>query len=228
MAENVLDTAAELLAGHYGKTPAVGPVGEWTTLVRVVLLSGRKLKKGADWSWLDESALRSAEEAAACRGESLEAELDSAGIPSTKVACLQALAKWWMKRIGEERSSVDQWVSSRDRWRDELRRLPGVNWELADRILLFVGGVATMPLDRGTMRIAARHGWVETIAEYEEWQSFFIRGLTDAGVDLAEFSQSMTRIGRDFCGKIPKCDECPLKSLLPMSGPLPIDGSESD
>lgn len=228
MGESVLNAAADLLAEYYGSIPPVGPSGEWTTLVRVVLASGRKLQKSIDWDWIDDTVLRSADETAAGRRDSLGTELESTGYAANKAASLLALAQWWLRRIGPGSSTVDEWNARRDRWCEELRELPGVNWELADRILLFVGGVTAIPLDRGTMRVAARHGWVETTADYDEWQSFFVRGLFDAGIDIATFSQAMSRIGRDFCGKVPRCDACPLRSLLPPGGPNPIDGTEGD
>lgn len=224
MPQSMLKATADLLADNDDALQPVGPIGDWTTLVRVVLLSARTKQKPADWSWLQESSLRSAEATATCQRTSLESELDSAGYLPKKAAGLLALAGWWQKRIGNADSRAEQWATHRDRWRDELRQLSGVNWELADRILLFAGGVNVMPLDWGTMRIAARHGWVDPTAEYDEWQSFFVRGLHDANVDVGLFSQRVARTGAAYCGKVAKCDECPLRSLLPAGGPLPLDG----
>lgn len=228
MPESVLQAVADRLADDGNASEPVGPLGDWTTLVRVVLLMGRTKKQTADWSWLEDTALRSAEETMACPRASLEAELESAGHAPNRAACLPALARWWQSRFGNGDAPTDQWATFRDRWREELRRLKGVNWELADRILLHVGGASVMPLDRGTMRIAVRHGWIDPAAEYDEWQSYFIRGLHDANLNPGQFSLRMARVGAAYCGKVPKCDDCPLRLLLPAGGPIPIDGSESE
>lgn len=166
--------------------------------------------------------MNSAEEALAASVDCLEDKRVSA----RTMIVLQSLAKWWIQRIGRN-APPGIWSERQSSWQEELRRLSGVNWELADQILLFVGGVPVYPLDRGSMRIAARHGWVDTSAEYEEWQGLFIRVARDGGIDLAELSLGMARVGREFCGSAPKCEECPLRPLLPASGPMAI-GDTSD
>ncbi len=99
-----------------------------------------------------------------------------------------------------------------------------MSWELADRILLFAGALPVYPLDRASLRIAARHGWMDITAEYEEWQTFFAHGNRDGEIELAQLSLWMARIGREFCGSRTDCDACPLHSLLPARGPVPLDG----
>ncbi len=223
MADGISGTAAELLQRHYGRPPPAMPRGEWLTLVRVVLNHGNSTKKRHDWSWLDESPLRAPGETARLTAPLLEEMLDGAGLKGRHARVLPALAHWWLKRVGDEDAPAAFARRPLAAWQGELRAIRGVSRELADRILLFVGGLAVYPLDRGSLRIAARHGWMDLTAEYDDWQAFFNGGLRDGAIDPRDLSFWSTRVGRDFCGVQPKCDECPLKVLLPERGPVPLE-----
>ncbi len=218
MAMNALIGAAHLLERHYGRRPDAGKPGVWSTLVRVVLERAGAAKKAADWSWIDETALRTPGETAECERSRLEDVLEEAGHRAAAASVLSALAKWWLRRFNGSDAPAEFAQRPLEIWQDELRAIRGVNWELADRILRVVGGLAVYPLDRGSMRIAGRHGWVEITAEYDDWQAYFVRGLHDSEINVADVSYWNVRLGRDFCGKQPKCEECPLKTLLPAGG----------
>ena len=109
-------------------------------------------------------------------------------------------------------------------WQAELRAVRGVSWELADRILLFAGRLPVYPLDRGSMRIAARHGWIDLTAEYDDWQAFFVH--RDGEFDLREVALWNTLVARGFCGRQPDCDHCPLRTCLPERGPVSLEFDE--
>lgn len=227
MTQTIMSRAVDLLAEHYGRTVESLPSDHWHALVRVVL-DGRPSKKAArDWLWIDESPVRSPGEIARQNAAQLAEALVAAGQSASRAGVLNGLAEWWLRRIGDEDASAVFRARSREYWQDELRVIRGVSWELADRILLVVGGLAIYPLDRGSVRIAARHGWMDVTAEYEDWQSFFSAGLCEADVELGLAAQWMSRAGREFCGAKPKCDACPLKSLLPERGAILLDGDDS-
>ena len=135
---------------------------------------------------------------------------------------LRGLAAWWEGHAADN-GAPDFQGRPLEAWQAELRAIRGVSWELADRILLFFGALNVYPLDRGSMRIAARHGWMDLAAEYDEWQSFFVGGLRDAQTGPADMSFWNTRVGRDFCGARANCEGCPLKELLPERGPVPLE-----
>jgi endonuclease III-like uncharacterized protein len=225
MSRSVLSDAGELLRQHYGLLRGFGPPGEWSTLVRLVLERG-SMKKSRDWSWVDETPLQTPGGTATQSVPRLEECLIAAGHAARHAGVLYRLAHWWLRRIGDRETAAAFQQRSLEASQQELRAIRGVSWELADRILLFGGGLDVYPLDRGSMRIAARHGWMEMTAEYEDWQAFFARRAREAGVDLLELAMGNARLGREFCGVQPKCDECPLKTLLPPRGPLPIDGDD--
>lgn len=231
MVQHVLRDVAALLQRHdeSSRTPGFSnelPPGEWSTLVRIVLEHGKLAKKKRDWSWVAETSLGTARNAAEQSIPGLVEVLESAGHAGSKAGVLHSLAKWWQRRIGEADVLAEFRSRSLEHWQVQLRAIRGVSWELADRILLLVGDCAVYPLDRGSMRIAHRHGWMDTSAEYDDWQSHFVSGARDAGIDLRQLWQWNVQVGRDFCGRHPDCEECPLKSLLPTGGPVPFDGEE--
>jgi endonuclease III len=231
MAQNRQSDVAALLSRHYRTFHATEASGEWSTLVHIVLEHGRptpksRPKKDRDWSWIAESSLRTARAAAEQSVARLVAELEAAGFAGNKAGLLRALAEWWQRRIGEADALPVFGNRSLEYWQNELRAIRGVSWDLADRILLFVGGLAAYPLDRGSMRIAHRHGWMDARSEYDDWQAFFVSAARDADVDLQQLWRWNMQAARDFCGRNPDCETCPLNTLLPASGPLPFDGEE--
>ena len=223
MTRKVLEDAANLLARHYGPLAQSGPPGEWITLVRVVLERRRSVKNGRDWSWVDETALRTPAETAAQAVPLLMETLESEGYPATGAIALSGCAQWWLREIGDADAISVFRQRPLESWQRALRAIRGVSWELADRILLAVAGLAVFPLGRGSLRIAARHGWMGLEDDYDEWQAFFVGSLRDRDLDLAQLAQWTERLSHDFCGPTPKCELCPLKGLLPANGPVPLD-----
>jgi endonuclease-3 related protein len=196
------------------------------TLVRVVLEHGRTADKGRDWLSLVEGPLSTAEETARQGASRLVELLEENSQPARKAGVLCGCALWWQRSFGAEDAPSDFSRRPLESWQSELRSIRGISWELADRILLVVGGQAVYPLDRGSQRIAVRHGWIEPTADYDEWQTFFVRSLRDTDVSLPELARWSVSLGRDYCRAEPRCDECPLKSLLPERGPVALEGDE--
>lgn len=218
MSASNLQSATGLLRQYYGPQDQPGPPGRWDTLVKVVLWGAPTGKKPVD---LDDSPLASPQETVQASVVTLADVLKSVPHGRRKAPALKLLAGWWILHFGNELES--DWGGNLEVYRDELCRLRGVRVELADRILLFVGGRPTYPIDRAAIRITCRHGWLGLESEYDEWQSFFVQGL-DRSIDgLREFSQWAGRVGKDFCGPAPKCDGCPLNPLLPAGGPYELD-----
>ena len=219
MSSTILSEAASLLRAHYGTpTPPVAP-GEWLTLAKLVAGRGVAPQKlNTHWPELAESVLSSAQETQGCGAAELKELLLKLGHAGRSAPVLKSLARWWVERV--ERSDIPS--RPLDALREELRQLPGVGHELADRILLEVFELPAYPLDRASVRIACRHGWLGLESEYDEWQAFFVQGLAD--IPLAEFSAWCAAVGREYCGPKPKCESCPLRSLLPPGGPYEFEG----
>jgi endonuclease-3 related protein len=108
--------------------------------------------------------------------------------------------------------------------RESLLAIPGIGASSADDILLNVFGRPRYPLDRSTYRILIRHGWLDVTADYDEAVDLILRN-TDADLNLlGRLSIWFEELGRSHCrvGK-PKCEQCPLRSLLPEGGPMGAD-----
>src|SRR5262245_11514044 len=103
--------------------------------------------------------------------------------------------------------------------REQLLAIHGIGPETADVILLYAGGLPTFVVDTYTHRVLGRHGWIGYDADYHEIKDYFESALpTDANL-YNEYHALLVRVGKDYCRKTgPKCDECPLKCMLPDSG----------
>ena len=103
--------------------------------------------------------------------------------------------------------------------RHRLLDLPGVGPETADAILLYALGVPAMVVDEYFRRVATRHGLVHPQAKYAEIQSLGEAAFTTerAGESrdaLArhynELHALMVETGKLYCGRVPRCEGCPL------------------
>ena len=217
--ESRLDEVLEQVRKAYGCLEPAEPPGRWTTVVCVVL---ERLDAAAradrERRGVNHSVLASPSDVAEAEEELIAASLAQVGRPPRKAGVLRRLARWWLTHF-EDDSEVGPWAGPTEQVREELVHLPGVSLELADRLLLFVGDHLVYPIDRSTMRICCRHGWMAAADEYEEWQSFFVIGLDGDTARLREFSLAAGRIGKNHCGRTPSCDGCPLQPLLPENGP---------
>lgn len=147
------------------------------------------------------------------------------GIPRgpQKSSLLLSVAKWWIGQFGDDCSP--NWSSGREFYRESLRKIRGLGPATVDELLMFVARLPVFPLDRGTIRVAIRHGWLDLPLEDEEAQDFFVQGLQASDIDPRSFSRLMTRVAADHCGRVPQCEDCPLESLLPPHGPLNPDAA---
>ncbi len=140
---------------------------------------------------------------------------------SQKASLLRTTANWWLTTFGD--TDEPDWSHGLDYYRESLRKIRGLGPATVDELLLFVARLDVFSLDRGTLRVAIRHGWLDLPVEDDESQAFFVRGLRDAAIDLREFSRLITRVAEAHCGREPRCDGCPLQPLLPPNGPLNPD-----
>ena len=222
MSQGQLQNAVALLLSHYGRDvlPVMSP--SWQTLVDVVI---DRMKFGSDgYDRIENSVLATPASTSSALVDEIVAALDRVSRARKKAAVLKALADWWTVRFGDQQHiDADEWCTAAETIRVELRRIRGVGLEMVDRILLCVGGVPAYPLDRGSTRVAGRHGWVGFESEYEEWQSLFVDGCDADPIELLQLSDWLSRVGSEFCGPKPNCDGCPLESLLPDAGPYEPD-----
>ncbi|HUQ69968.1 MAG TPA: hypothetical protein VM165_10620 [Planctomycetaceae bacterium] len=138
-----------------------------------------------------------------------------------KAGVVKALAEWWQSEFGDEANPT--WPRALEDYRTELRSIRGLGPETVDRLLLFGAGLAVAPVDRATLRIAVRHGWLDLPVTDEEAQATFLAGLGRSVDELRDGVRRLHDIGAEFCGRVPDCERCPLKPFLLAGGPLSPD-----
>lgn len=97
--------------------------------------------------------------------------------------------------------------------RETLLSLKGIGPETADSILLYALEQPVFVIDAYTRRIFARLGLTAPDATYDELQEYFTFRLpADVGL-YNEYHAQIVYLGKDYCRKTSKCDECPLAGL---------------
>lgn len=180
------------------------------------LLGGSALRRKAHGTSLDSPA-----QCAAASTGTLMAALE--GIPRgpQKSSVLHRFATWWVDTFGDDPAPA--WNRSLEEFRDGLRAIRGLGPETVDRLLLFGAGLPVVPIDRATLRVLVRHGWLDLPLSDDEAQSTL---LAAAGSEIGELQRTVRRlhaVGTNYCGRIPECEACPLQACLPASGPLHPD-----
>jgi endonuclease-3 related protein len=103
--------------------------------------------------------------------------------------------------------------------REQLLAVNGIGPETADSILLYAGQLPTFVVDTYTARVLKRHAWIEPEADYHAVQEYFETQLDEDVQLYNEYHALLVRVGHLHCRKTPKCDDCPLRDLLPEGGP---------
>ena len=107
--------------------------------------------------------------------------------------------------------------------RSELLDINGVGPETADCILLYAVEQPSFVVDTYTFRICARHGWYTPPFNYERLKNYFESNFPEDVKFYQEFHALLVRVGHDYCGTTPQCTGCPLRTLLPDSGPQSLE-----
>lgn len=125
---------------------------------------------------------------------------------------LVRLVRWYVSEGDEAAETLASATSP-----DELVERTGLNPQVASRLLLFAARQNVLPLDSPLVRIAVRHGWVEWPPLEEELQQR-LEGLDPDHVLALYFA--LRSVAAKYCGaRAPRCDGCPLRPLLPPTGP---------
>ena len=109
--------------------------------------------------------------------------------------------------------------------RERLLALPGVGPETADAILLYALGQPAMVVDEYLRRVVTRHGLLPASTKYRQIQHLAESAFeNDPPGTLArhynEFHAVIVQVGKRHCGRVPKCESCPLAFDLPIVPPI--------
>ena len=154
--------------------------------------------------------------------EELEELLRPAGYFRVKARRLRSLLEFIINRYDGSIEAMFQ--TDLHTLREELLAVNGIGPETADSILLYAGGLPSFVVDAYTHRIFARHGWIGFDADYDQIQEYFESGLPADAAMYNEYHALLVYAGKHFCNKSkPKCNECPLREMLPEGGPFEPD-----
>jgi endonuclease-3 related protein len=126
--------------------------------------------------------------------------------------------------------------------RERLLAIHGVGPETADSLLLYAGGHHSFVIDAYTKRIFQRHNWSPAAKSrkqkaekprarpdgftYDKLKALCESALAQkqgaARLDYwQDYHAQLVMVGKHFCRtRAPRCDECPLKRLLPKNAKM--------
>lgn len=141
--------------------------------------------------------------------EELAKRIRPAGYFNVKAGRLKNLIKSLMERYGGD---IDNFLSEETReLREFLLSIKGVGPETADSIILYAADRPLFVIDAYTYRILHRHAMLDDSMTYDELQELFMDNLPEDYELYNEFHALIVRTGKEYCGRIPKCDICPLQ-----------------
>jgi endonuclease-3 related protein len=202
---------------------AFGPQHWWPGETPLEVMVGAVLVQNTNWKNVElaienlkEADLLSLEAIHELGHEELAELIRPAGYYRLKATRLKNLLEFVFERYDGsiEAMAADDIQSLRE----GLLSVKGVGPETADSIALYAAGKPTFVVDNYTARVWKRHGWIEYEADYYTLKEHFESGLDRDAQLFNEYHALIVRVGKEFCGKTPKCEACPLASLLPEGG----------
>ena len=203
----------ELMSAHFGPTHwwpgdtpfeiAVGAIltqnTAWTNVEKAIA----NLKRA---DLLDPRAILD------CPDEQMEQAVQPSGFFRIKTKRLRGFCAHLVERYGGSMARMAE--RPLESLRPELLGVYGLGPETADDILLYACGKIVFVVDAYTKRIFSRHGLIPAEIGYEDLRAFFEKHVPPDLHRYKEYHGLIVWTGKDFCRKSPKCEDCPLKSML--------------
>jgi len=222
----VVSPSGEFLRYYDVMSRALGPMHWWPGETPFEVIVGAILTQSTGWTNVERaiSNLRAAEMLTPSamfrvRTARLATLVRPSGYFRQKAKKLKAFVGFLQE---EFRGSLDRMFQTPTlELRAKLLSVHGIGPETADSILLYAGNHPIFVVDAYTHRIFGRHGITDGKPEYEN-----VRALIEASVPRTpelfnEFHALIVNTGKNWCRKsAPRCEECPLRSLLPGGSPL--------
>jgi endonuclease-3 related protein len=153
----------------------------------------------------------------AAEDDTLEAALRPSGYFRQKAKRVRNFSRHLMEHYGGDMALMAR--RPLEELRRELLHLHGIGPETADDIILYACELPVFVVDTYTRRILHRHGLVPHDIAYEPLRAVFESRLPRDVAMWKEYHGLMVYIGKDFCRPTPRCEECPLRPLLPGGAP---------
>lgn len=227
--------AARRLRALYNRLVRIyGPQQWWPARTSFEVIVGAYLTQNTAWKSVERSianlearGLLSIDGLRQIPEPELRQLIRPSGFMVRKAAALKAFVAFLDAHYQGSLDSLQQAAlrSSQD-VRVQLLALLGVGPETADAILLYALGVPAMVVDEYLRRVVTRHGLVPEPAKYSAIQSLAEQAFAreqraetpgERARHFNEFHALFVQIGKDYCGRIPRCEQCPLRRDLPPS-----------
>ncbi len=200
-----------------------GPQHWWPGNSPLEVMVGAVLVQNTNWKNVERALenLRASDALDASRilaldEQQLQQLLRPAGYYRLKARRLRSLMQFFVERYD---GSIEQMGRVRQQeLRKQLLAVHGIGPETADAILLYALDKPAMVVDTYTHRVFARHGWVAFEADYHQLQAHLMSELPEDVSTYNELHALLVQVGKSYCGKVPRCEECPLVDMLPKGG----------
>jgi endonuclease-3 related protein len=221
-----LSPSGELLRYYEAMSGALGPMHWWPAQTPFEVIVGAILTQSTAWGNV-ERAIANLQTA---RMLNLHAMLR---VPLPRLAALVRPSGYFRQKAKKLKAFVrflqNEFGGSLKRMfeaptlelREKLLSVHGIGPETADSILLYAGNHPVFVVDAYTHRILGRHGITEGKPDYEKVRAFIESSIPRQPELFNEFHALIVNTGKNWCRKsAPRCEECPLRALLPAHSPL--------
>jgi len=222
----VIVPSGELLRYYETISGALGPMHWWPAQTPFEVIVGAILTQSTSWTNVERAianlrAARLLTPSAILRAPMprLATLVRPSGYFRQKARKLKAFVQFLQ---AEYRGSLKRMFSTPTlELREKLLSVHGIGPETADSILLYAGNHPIFVVDAYTHRIFGRHGITGGKPHYENVRAMIEASLPRRPELFNEFHALLVNTGKNWCRKsAPRCQECPLRSLLPENSPL--------
>jgi len=218
--------SGELLRYYETLSGALGPMRWWPARTPFEVIVGAILTQSTAWGNVERAIvnLRSAHlltpsAMLRVRTPRLAALVRPSGYFRQKAKKLKAFVRFLETEYGG--SLERMFLTPTSELREKLLSVHGIGPETADSILLYAGKHPVFVVDAYTHRIFGRHGITDGKPEYEKVRAFIETSIPRQPELFNEFHALIVNTGKNWCRKsAPRCEECPLRPLLPADSPL--------
>ncbi len=221
------EAASRLRSMYHALLAAYGPQGWWPAKSPLEVIVGAYLTQNTAWKAVERSLANLSERGLlhldglrAVSEEELRELIRPSGFMLRKAAAIKAFIYFLDREFAGSLTALA--AVPVERLRPRLLALPGVGEETADAILLYALERPVMVVDEYLRRIANRHALIPAGWRYADLQSFAASAFGDLAERrrtgaFNEFHALAVAAGKIHCGRIPRCDGCPLAGYLPAA-----------
>lgn len=221
------------MAYYSAMSESLGPLRWWPARTQFEVIVGAILTQNTSWknvelaiAHLRAAGMLTPAAIGAARPARLQSLIRSSGYFRQKTKTLKAFVRFLEREFGGSLKRMFETPTAE--LREKILGVRGIGPETADSILLYAGERTVFVVDAYTHRILARHGLSHGKRDYEATRALFENSLPREAALYNEFHALIVNTGKNWCRKsAPDCERCPLRALLPIGGPVSVDGEIS-